>query len=192
MYVDDIVYIGSRKELMTEFKSNMMNRYEMTNLGLLHHFLSMRILQTENGIFIGEKKYVVSLLGKCGLKSCKPVSTSLVTNEKLCKNDGSDSTDERVYRQIMGNLLYVTATRIDITFDASLLARFMHCSTKKHLEITKRVMRYIQGTIDYEIEFEKGKQAILIDYYDIDWSGSEDDMNRTFGYAFTFSSGVFS
>ncbi|XP_070677977.1 uncharacterized protein [Malus domestica] len=47
MYVDDMVYIGSREELMTEFKSDMMNRYEMTDLGLLHHFLSMRILQTE-------------------------------------------------------------------------------------------------------------------------------------------------
>lgn len=63
----------------------MMNMYEMTNLGLLHHFLGMRILQTENGIFIGEKKYVLSLLGKCGLKSCKPLNTSLVTNDKLCK-----------------------------------------------------------------------------------------------------------
>ncbi|KAI5329692.1 hypothetical protein L3X38_029089 [Prunus dulcis] len=34
-------------------------------------------------------------------------------------------------------------------FAASLLARFMHCPSKKHYETAKRVLRYIQGTIDY-------------------------------------------
>lgn len=50
IYVDDIVYIGSSEKLIVEFKSEMMKRYEMTDLGLLYHFLSIAIIQIENNI----------------------------------------------------------------------------------------------------------------------------------------------
>ncbi|KAB2610770.1 hypothetical protein D8674_018802 [Pyrus ussuriensis x Pyrus communis] len=136
--------------------------------------------------------YVKVRNDKFGLQNCKPVSTPLATNEKLCRNDGSESTDEGVYRQIVGSLLYLIATRPDIMFAALLLIRFMHSPSKKHLGTAKRVLRYIQGTIDFGIEFEKGKKAVLIGYCDSDWSGCEDDMKSTSGYAFTFGSGVFS
>ncbi|KAM1306141.1 hypothetical protein ACFX2H_008568 [Malus domestica] len=73
-------------------------------------------------------------------------------------------------------------------FVASLLARFMHNPTRKHIGTAKRVLRYIQGTLDYGIAYEKGKDAVLIGYYDSGWVGSEDDMNSTSGYAFSFGS----
>ena len=192
IYVDDIVYTGSSEELIDEFKTEMMRRYEMTDLGLLYHFLGMAVIQTESCIFINQKKYALTLLDKFGLKQCKPVSTPLVATEKLCKDDGSDPADENEYRQIVGSLFYLTATRPDIMFAASLLARFMHCPTKKHYGTAKRVLRYIQGTIDFGIEYQKGKEAILIGYCDSDWGGSQDDMRSTSGYAFSFGSGVFS
>ncbi|CAL2254019.1 unnamed protein product [Prunus armeniaca] len=192
IYVDDIVYTGSSGELIAEFKSEMMRRYEMTDLGLLYHFLGMAVIQTESCIFINQKKYALTLLNKFGLKQCKPVSTPLVASEKLCKEDGSDLANESEYRQIVGSLLYLTATRPDIMFAASLLARFMHCPTKKHYGTAKRVLRYIQGTIDFGIEYHKGKEVVLIGYCDSDWSGSQDDMRSTSGYAFSFGSGVFS
>ncbi|CAL8167155.1 unnamed protein product [Prunus armeniaca] len=64
----------------------------------------------------------------------------------------------------------------------------MHGPTRKHMGTSKRVLRYIQGTLDYGIAYEKGKEAMLIGYYDSDWSGSEDDMKSTFGYAFSLGS----
>ncbi|CAL8994830.1 unnamed protein product, partial [Prunus brigantina] len=192
IYVDDLMYTGSSGELMAEFKSEMMRMYEMTDLGLLYHFLDMAVIQTEQSIFISQHKYALTLLSKFGLKQCKRVSTPLVASEKLCKDDGSDPADENEYRQIVGSLLYLTATRPDIMFAASLLARFMHCPTKKHYGTAKRVLRYIQGTIDFGIQYQKGKEAVLVGYCDSDWSGSQDDMRSTSGYAFSFGSGVFS
>ena len=49
-------------------------------------------------------------------------------------------------------------------FASSLLARFMHNPTRKHMGTAKRVLRYIQGTLDYGIEFIKGKTATLIGF----------------------------
>ncbi|XP_068320837.1 secreted RxLR effector protein 161-like [Pyrus communis] len=120
------------------------------------------------------------------------MGTSLAVNDRLYKNDGSEAADESEYRKLVGSLLYLTTTSPDITFGASFLARFMHDPTKKHMGIAKRVLRYIQGTLDFGIEYVKGKSTILIGYYDNDWAGSEDDMRSTLGYAFNLGSGVFS
>ncbi|CAL2246009.1 unnamed protein product [Prunus armeniaca] len=166
----------------------MMKHYEMTDLGLLYHFLGMGVVQTNKHIFLHQKKYATKVIEKFGLKSCKYVVTPLVASERLCKEDGSEMADMSEYRQIVGSLLYLTATRPDIMFASSLLARFMHNPTRKHMGTTKRVLRYIQGTLDYGIEFKKGKAATLIGYCDSDWAGSEDDRKSTSGYAFTLGS----
>jgi len=120
------------------------------------------------------------------------VSTPLVATDKLQREDGSEAADEGLYRKIVGSLLYLTATRPDIMFPASLLARYMHNPSKNHFGAAKRVLRYIQGTIDFGIEYVTGKSALLVRYCDSDWSGSEEDMKSTSGYAFSFGSGVFS
>ncbi|KAI5342994.1 hypothetical protein L3X38_010870 [Prunus dulcis] len=192
LYVDDIIYTGSSKEMMAAFKDDTMRQYEMTDLGLLHHFLGLGVLQTDSCIFLHQKKYARTLLDKFGLKDCKSVATPLAVNEKLSKVDGSELADETLYRQMVGSLLYLTATRPDIMFAACLLARFMHNRTKKHMGTAKRVLRYIQGTISYGIAYDKGKGAVLIGYCDSDWSGSEDDMRSTSGYTFNLGSGAFS
>uniref|UniRef100_A0A6N2K750 Integrase catalytic domain-containing protein n=1 Tax=Salix viminalis TaxID=40686 RepID=A0A6N2K750_SALVM len=192
IYVDDIVYTGSSDALMKEFKKEMMQRYEMTDLGLLHHFLGMGVLQTSQGIFIHQSKYAQSLLKKFGLEDCKPVSIPLPTGEKLKKIDGSELADECTYRKIVGSLLYLTATRPDLMYAASLLSRFMNQPTRKHMGVAKRVLRYVQGTLHYGIEYVRNQSSTLVGFCDADWAGSEDDSLSTSGYAFSFGSGVFS
>ncbi|KAB2608298.1 hypothetical protein D8674_011466 [Pyrus ussuriensis x Pyrus communis] len=192
VYVDDIVYTGSSDTMLDRFKNDMMQHYEMTDLGLLHHFLGMGIVQTKKSIFIHQKKYAMKMLEKFGLQGCKSVGTPLAANERLCKKDGSEAADESEYRKLVGSLLYLTATRPDIMFGTSLLARFMHGPTKKHMGTARRILRYIQGTMDFGIEYVKGKSTVLIGYCDSDWAGSIDDMKSTSGYAFSLGSGVFS
>ncbi|XP_068329930.1 secreted RxLR effector protein 161-like [Pyrus communis] len=116
----------------------------------------------------------------------------LVATEKLSKDDGSGFASEEMYRSIVGSLLYLTATRPDIMYATSLLARFMHCPTNRHYGTTKRVLRYIKGTLDYGLEYVKGRKACLIGFCDIDWGGSLEDSKSKSGYASSFGSGVFS
>ncbi|CAL2232095.1 unnamed protein product [Prunus armeniaca] len=192
IYVDDIVYTGNSERMLAEFKREMMQRYEMSDLGLLHHFLGMGILQTDQGVFIHQSKYAKSLLVKFGLEDCKPVSIPLPTGEKLKKVDGSELADEGLYRKIVGSLLYLTATRPDLMYAASLLSRFMNGPTKKHMGVARRFLRYVQGTLSYGIEYVRNQSATLVGFCDADWAGSEDDSRSTSGYAFSFGSGAFS
>ena len=84
-----------------------------------------------------------------------------------------------MYRSIVGNLLYLTATRLDIMYAASLLARFTPCPTNRHFGTAKKVLRYIKGTLDYGLEYVKGRKACLIGFCDSDWGGSLEDNKST-------------
>lgn len=98
IYVDDIVYTRNYHELIAGFKSDMISKYEMTDLGLLHHFLGIGVIQTENHIFLNQKKYATFLLKKLGQQDCKFVSIPLVPSDKLRNDDASGAADEAQYR----------------------------------------------------------------------------------------------
>ncbi|TXG53900.1 hypothetical protein EZV62_019156 [Acer yangbiense] len=123
---------------------------------------------------------------------CKSVATPLACNEKLRKDDGEKKVDETLYRSLVGNLLYLTATRPDIMFAANLLSRFMNSPSQKHFGVGKRDLRYIQGTMNYEIKYRRNFEVNLIGFCDSDWVSCADDIKITFDYVFSLGSGVFS
>ena len=90
----------------------------------------------------------------------------------------------------MGSFLYLTSTGPYIMFSNSLLSRFMQEPNQVHFEAAKRVLRYLQGTMDYGIMYKFGGDLNLIFYSASDWAGSIDDMKSTSGYAFLFGSGI--
>ncbi|VVA34844.1 Hypothetical predicted protein, partial [Prunus dulcis] len=122
LYVDDLIFTGNDEHLIQQFKKDMMSTYEMSDLGLLHYFLGIEVSQTENGIFISQKKYAENILKKFNLLGCKSVATPLIANEKMRKFDGAKKADAKKYRSLVGSFLYLTATRPDIMFAASLLS----------------------------------------------------------------------
>lgn len=75
--------------------------------------------------------------------------------------------------------MYLTTTRADILNVVSILSRFMHCPNETHMRATKRVIRYIKGTLNYRVKFTKMKELKLTSFFDSDWGGSLDDMKNT-------------
>jgi hypothetical protein len=53
-------------------------------------------------------------------------------NERFCKNNGAEKIDEKLYRTLIGCLMYLTATRPDIMNATSILSRYMHCVSEIH------------------------------------------------------------
>jgi len=126
------------------------------------------------------------------MKECKPTATPMNQKEKFCKEDEAARVDERLYRSLIGCLMYLTTTKLDIMYVVSLLSRYMHCASEIHFQAAKRILRYVKGTIDYGIRFSQVKSFNLLGYSDSDWAGCADDMRNTSGYCFTLSSGMFS
>lgn len=78
-----------------------MEKYEMSNMGILKHFLGMEITQMKDGVFISQKIYVEKVLKKFNMFGCKSMSTPLVINEKLIKEDGGKKVDVTLYRSLV-------------------------------------------------------------------------------------------
>ena len=192
LYVDDLLVTGSNEELVRKFKEDMKQTFEMTDLGEMAYFLGMEIKQKIGEVFIYQKKDAKEILKKFRMDECKSVYTPMCQKEKLSKEDEAEKVDETFYKSLVGCLMYLTATRLDILHYVSLLSRFMNCETKTHLTIAKRVLRYVRGTLDYGIRFCANQDCVLQGYSDSDWGGSPDDMKSTSGYCFNFGSGVFS
>ncbi|KAH9805142.1 hypothetical protein KPL71_002337 [Citrus sinensis] len=192
LYVDDLLVTGNKKCVVEEFKQEMMEIFEMTDLGLMAFFLGMEIKQNENEIFICQKKYAREILKKFKLEECKEMSTPMNSKEKLCKEDGTEKVDQAYFKSLIGCLMYLTATRPDILNAVSILSRFMHCASEWHLKAAKRVLRYVKGTCNFGIKFTRSKEFKLFGYSDSDWGGSIDDMKSTSVYCFTLGSSVFS
>ncbi|KAL5794299.1 hypothetical protein ACOSP7_002893 [Xanthoceras sorbifolium] len=154
----------------------MMHVFEMTYLGLMAYFLEMEVKQSQNEVFICQKKYTKEILKKFQMEECKAISTPMNQKEKLNKKDGTDKVDERYFRNLIGCLMHLTVTRPDILFAVSLLSQFMHCASEIHLIAAKRILRYIKGTVNYGVKFEKCQSFKLCGFSDSDWAGSIDDM----------------
>ncbi|XP_047270283.1 uncharacterized protein LOC124899439 [Capsicum annuum] len=115
-YVDDLLMTENNITLIEEFKEEMMRFFEMTDLGEMTYFLGMEIKQTQNKVFICQKKYMKEILKRFRMEECKSVNTLMNKKEKLKKDDGAKLVDEGAYRSLIGCLMYFTTTRPDILF----------------------------------------------------------------------------
>ena len=80
------------------------------------------------------------------MKDAKPIKTPMGTNGHLDLDTGGKSVDQKVYRSIIGSLLYLCASRSDIMLSVYMCARFQVNPKKVHLRAMKRIMRYLVCT----------------------------------------------
>ena len=110
------------------------------------------------------------------------VKNPIVPGCKLSKDEKGAKVDASVFKQVVGSLMYLTATRPDLMYGASLISRFMSCPTEQHWLAAKRLLRYLKGTTDLGIHYKKGGCKQLIAYSDSDFAGDVDDRKSTSGY----------
>ncbi|XP_019090948.1 PREDICTED: uncharacterized protein LOC109128623 [Camelina sativa] len=190
LYVDDLIITGSNEDMIKEFKEKLKQTFEMTDLGRLKYYLGYEITYTGEGVFLSQRKYAQQQLKKFGMKNCKSVATPLLPQTK-CVEEGKELTNPKLYRSMVGGLLYLAATRPDLAFAASYLSKSLSQPREQHLQEAKRVLRYIQGTIDYGLNFKKTSQVELVGYSDSDWAGCKEDMRSTTWMCFTMGSAMF-
>ena len=121
------------------------------------------------------------------------VATPMVPGCKLSKGGNGDlNVDATEYKRLMGSLLYLTATRGDIMYTVGMISRYMDQPIKMHLRSAKRILRYLRGTADFGISYEKEGEGRLTAFTDSDYAVDVDDRRSTSGYVFMIRTGVVS
>jgi hypothetical protein len=122
------------------------------------------------------------------------VKSPIVTGCKLVKDEGGKPVDAREFKQMVGCLMYLLATRPDLTYSVCLVARFMDRPTEMHMMAVKRIMRYLKGTLTHGVMYKHkpdGKFE-LIGWSDSDYAGDLNDRKSTSGYVFMLGTGAVS
>ncbi|GMI64836.1 cysteine-rich RLK (RECEPTOR-like protein kinase) 8 [Hibiscus trionum] len=97
----------------------MQGEFEMSMMGELSFFLGLQIKQRKDGTFINQAKYVNDMLKKFGLENVKPQATPMSSSLKLDKDERGNCVDSKLYRSMIGSLLYLTTSRPDIVFSVA-------------------------------------------------------------------------
>ena len=88
----------------------------MSSMGELTFFLGLQVKQSSSGIFISQDKYVTDILKRFNFNTVKPAATPIDATKALGKDEDGENVDVKLYISMIGCLIYLTASRPDITF----------------------------------------------------------------------------
>ncbi|XP_058784078.1 uncharacterized mitochondrial protein AtMg00810-like [Vicia villosa] len=178
--------------MVEHFVQQIKSKFEMSLVGEITYFLDLQFKKIEDIIFISQSKYAKNILKKFGLDNASHKRTPTATQVKVTKNENGVDVDQSLYRSMIGSLLYLTESRLDITFFVGVCARYQAKPKTSHLAQVKRILRYVNGTCDYGILYSHDTNSILVWYYDVDWAGSANDIKSTYGGCFFLGSNLIS
>ncbi|KAI3784230.1 hypothetical protein L1987_43325 [Smallanthus sonchifolius] len=158
LYVDDIIF-GS------------------TNEGMCRELSSQR----EDDIYLHQTKYVQDILSKYKMNDSSTYGTPIPVNHGLHPDKDGKDVDSRLYRGMIGSLMYLTASRPDIMFAVCLCSRFQSQPKESHMIAVKRIFRYLKGKPRIGLWYSKQQSFDFKAYTDSDYGGCNLDRKSTSG-----------
>lgn len=117
------------------------------------------------------------------MEKCNKVCISIISSYRLVKDEDGKVVDATTFKQMVGSLMHLLATRPNMTFFVCSVARYMERPTKLHVVIDKRIMRYLHNTLDLGILFKcEGKNNLhLLGWTNFDFAEDRDEIKAPQG-----------
>ena len=192
VYVDDIIITGSDKVGIQETKDYLKSVFEIKDLGEMKYFLGIEICRSKEGLFMSQRKYTLDLLkdaGKLGGQTAKmPMEDGYKVPREGELEDSKLFHDPKLYRKLVGKLIYLTITRPDICFAVNQVSQHMQAPKDHHWRMVDRVLSYLNGSPGQGVWMGCNGSTEVVGYCDADWAGDRADRRSTTGYC-TFIGG---
>ncbi|GJZ10456.1 retrovirus-related pol polyprotein from transposon TNT 1-94 [Tanacetum coccineum] len=105
--------------------------------------------------------------------------TPMVEKSKLDEDTQGKAMDPTHYRGMIGTLMYLTVSRLDLTFAVCMCARYQAKPTEKHLHAVKRIFKYLRRIVNRGLWYRKDSSIALTAYADADHAGCQDTRQST-------------
>ena len=148
-----MIITGNDTAGIRDLQKFLSQHFEMKDLGTLSYFLGFEVTSSSDGYYLSQAKYASDLLSKADLTDSKIVFTPLELNVKLNPIDGEPLSDATLYQQLVGSLIYLTVTRLDLAYAVHLVSQFMFAPRSTHYAAVLRILRYIKGTLFHGLRF---------------------------------------
>nr|XP_017228664.1 PREDICTED: uncharacterized mitochondrial protein AtMg00810-like [Daucus carota subsp. sativus] len=147
VYVDDIILTGFLPSKLSTVNDFLGTQFKLKNLGPLKYFLGLEIERSRYGISVHQKKYALNILASNGMLNVKPSSITMQAQHSLQNTSGLilNVNEATAYRRLVGQLIYLTITRLDITYSVHILSQFLAHPTDMHRAAALRLVRYIKN-----------------------------------------------
>ena len=103
---------------------------------------------------------------------------------KLSKNAYEKNVKQKLYKSMIGSLLYLIVSRPDISFSVGTCARYQANLKESHLMSVKRIIHYINETLDYGLWYPYDFFLVIVGYSNADWAKNVEDRKNTFGVCY--------
>lgn len=161
----------------------METQFTLKDFGSLSYFLGIEVLkQTDGSLFLSQSKYARDLLLKTKMHQAKPLPTHMSTGVKLSVKDGDPFDEVTLYRSTVGSLQCLTIKRPDIAYSVNKVCQFMHTPLLTHWKAVKRIIRYVNGTLEFGVHLHPSSSLSIYGYCDVDWGNDPDDRRSTSGF----------
>ncbi|WZZ88611.1 hypothetical protein YC2023_117190 [Brassica napus] len=192
VYVDDIIITGSDKEGIIATKEFLKSMFEIKDLGEMKYFLGIEICRSKEGLFMSQRKYTLDLLKGAGAYGGKTARMPMEDGYKVPREgeieDSKPYQDPKLYRKLVGKLIYLTITRPDICFAVNQVSQHMQVPKEHHWRMVERILMYLNGSPDQGVWMGCNGSTEVVGYCDADWAGDRADRRSTTGYC-TFIGG---
>ncbi|XP_015170037.1 uncharacterized mitochondrial protein AtMg00810-like [Solanum tuberosum] len=179
LYVDDMIIIGNNEVEISMLKNDLSVRLEMKNLGEVSCFLGLEIEKTDQGYFVSQKTYERKLLQCFGMGESKEKPTPMEPHLKMMKAEGNPLKYAKEFQQLVGNLIYLTITRPEISYSVGIVSQFIQCPRSSHLDAARRILPYVKGSLDYGLMYKRHEKFMLNGFTDADWARYTNDRHST-------------
>jgi len=146
VYVEDIILTGNDEIEMERLKRNLAANFEIKVLGPLKYFLGKEVARSKIAIVVSHRKYVLDLLKETRISGCKPADILMDQSAKLWEK-GDTPVNTGRYQRLVGKLIYLAHTRLDIAFSVSVVSQFVPATYEEHVEAMHIILRYLNATL---------------------------------------------
>ena len=198
-YTDDVFGASDSNEEMKKRKDEIGRVWEIKDVGENEYFLGMRVQQDLilGTIRLTQRPYWEHVLNRFSLGHVTPRNTPLpvgiILDANMSPKTDSEkrNMDNKPYRSVLGSVMWgQLATRPDLSFSVSLLARFQANPGIDHWNALMHVIGYIRNTIDYGLTYSRDSDLSPTAFVDADYGGCRDTRQSTSGYVFMMAGGA--
>lgn len=143
VYVNDIILMGKNLATINSMKSKLQHAFKLKDLGHIRFFLIFEIDRNSKGISVNQRQYTLRLLNDAVCLSIAPPQLPMSSN-KLLTTEGILLDDPQQYRCIVGRLLYLTHTRLNIMFVVHTVIQFVSVPGDSHLKAANPLTGYLK------------------------------------------------
>ena len=123
LYMDDMIITSDDLGGIQKLKDFLNQQFEMKDLRHLSYFLGLEITHSTGDLYITQAKYAFDLLSQAGLTDSKTVDTPVELNVHLTPSGGKPFSNPSLYKRLVGSLVYLTVTRLDISYAVHQIGR---------------------------------------------------------------------